>query len=290
MAQHKDNVDLICDIAERAAVFERSSEERYEAFLAVPILRGLSRLGVIVLQDPQPDYFDANDIKALRAIGSQLSTAIENAKLLMDLSVQPGRAAPGAAAPGDASLLSKGRPASNGIAIGTAVTVAHSARDLLTDERRPAASYTRGDFQRALTESVDQLTILQRRLEEEHADIASMIFSAHLLMLKDREFSGAILKRIDDGQPPEQAVLHIVRHYVDIFAASENPRLREKVQDIADLGHRLIQNLGPGDSRVPDYDGCIGRHQHHATGKKPIRPIADVDRLQHVAENNRGEE
>ncbi|MDA3874894.1 MAG: GAF domain-containing protein, partial [Kiritimatiellae bacterium] len=61
-------------------------EENYEAFLAVPILlRGVMRVGVLVTQDPQPNYFHENDTNALKAISSQLAVVIENAKLLMSL-------------------------------------------------------------------------------------------------------------------------------------------------------------------------------------------------------------
>ena len=60
-------------------------EERYQAFLAVPIVRGTTRVGALVVQDPVIDYFDDNDTRALQAIASQLASVIENAKLRMSL-------------------------------------------------------------------------------------------------------------------------------------------------------------------------------------------------------------
>ena len=51
-----------------------SDEERYESYLAVPILRGLKRIGVLVVQDNQRDYFEENDAKAMQAIAAQLAT------------------------------------------------------------------------------------------------------------------------------------------------------------------------------------------------------------------------
>ena len=44
--------------AQRSPVFKfvpNLDEERYHAFLAVPILRGLTRIGVLAVQDPVPD-------------------------------------------------------------------------------------------------------------------------------------------------------------------------------------------------------------------------------------------
>ena len=46
-------------------------EEQYEAFLAVPILRGQRRIGVLVVQAIERDYFKENDVSALRAIAMQ---------------------------------------------------------------------------------------------------------------------------------------------------------------------------------------------------------------------------
>ena len=54
----------------------------------VPIIRGLLRIGALVVQDPQPGYFTENDEKALKAIAGQLAATLENARLLMSLSEQ----------------------------------------------------------------------------------------------------------------------------------------------------------------------------------------------------------
>jgi len=94
-------------------------------------------------------------------------------------------------------------------------------------------------------------------MEHRLADIASMIFSAHLLMLKDSLFSGTMLALIEGGRSAREAILTVVNQYVELFASSSNPRLREKVQDVKDLGYRLIRNLEPNAEEVPDYTGHI---------------------------------
>ena len=60
-----------------------SREEMFVSFLAVPILRKMTPVGVIVVQDPQWNYFTPNDIQALQVISSQLAGVIENANMLM---------------------------------------------------------------------------------------------------------------------------------------------------------------------------------------------------------------
>ncbi len=230
-------------------------EEEYEAFLAVPILRGLTRVGVLVAQDPQPNYFDENDVKALRAIAGQLATTIENANLLMGIhqaarapEEEPSRAQP---------RFLQGKSVSEGLAKGKASIIGMIDDEALRAFDEDPTPRTLDDFHRALQETEDQLAALQQDLEERLSDVASLIFNAHLLILKDAEFSGAVERMIREGTPPQKAVSAIVHRYINLFANSSNPRLREKVLDVKDLGHRLLLNLMSHDPALADYEGRI---------------------------------
>jgi len=235
-------------------------EENYEAFLAVPILlRGVMRVGVLVIQDPQPNYFHENDVKALRAIASQLAVVIENAKLLMSLHEARSRepVAEEVKPPTPVSFL-KGTSASSGVVKGTAVVINGHGYDVLTvADRGEESPYSLEEFELALRESEEQLTELQRVMEERLGDVASLIFNAHLLILKDMGFSGAMRKQIQQGTHADRAVSSVVNDYINLFAKSSNPRLREKVLDVKDLGHRLLRNLRQHGEDHGDYEGQI---------------------------------
>ncbi len=335
--KHKDNVDLICDIAELAGLFERSSrlvdfldtatsiiawhmkaavcsiylydettdelvlratqgldpsavgqvrlqvgegitglalkelrpicegrgsknisfkhipgiqEEQYEAFLAVPILRGLARIGVLVAQDPEPNYFDKNDVKALRAIAGQLATTIENANLLMSVHDTPEPETPDAL---PLPQFIKGVGIAPGVALGRASVVGEVDLEALRAFEVNPEPRTLDDFHRALRETEEQLTTLQKELEAELSDVASLIFSAHLLILKDSSFTGSVERKINSGVPPPEAISQVLHEYIKIFADSNNPRLREKVLDLKDLGHRLLLNVMSHDPEQADY-------------------------------------
>jgi phosphotransferase system enzyme I (PtsP) len=229
-------------------------EEKYQAFLAVPIRRQLKRVGVLTVQDPQPDYFDETDEQALRAIAGQLATVIENAGLLMALH---HKTVAKPAEDGPVSRLVKGRPGSSGVAQGRSsfVVSGHSGRFRKFDTTPD--NLTLADFERALRASEQQLSDLQREAAEDLSDVAQLIFNAHLLILADDEFSGSIRRKIQDGMHPADALVEVVNRYVDIFLASPNPRLQEKVHDLKDLGHRLMENLIGGDRAPGDYSGHI---------------------------------
>ena len=226
------------------------AEERYESFLAVPILRGLNRVGVLVVQDVQQDYFDDNDVKALQAIASQLATTIENAQLLIHLhDTLPKASEP---ARGGLSFL-KGVSASEGVVMGKARVSGRADSYVRLTVEAANKHCTLEDFYEAVRKSEQQLESLEADLGQRLSDVASLIFNAHLLMLKDPGFSDAMAERIRRGQTPPQAVTEVVNHYVELFSRSAHPQLREKAQDVKDLGHRLLQNLVRGEEEVSDY-------------------------------------
>ena len=298
-----------------------SREERFISFLAVPILRKMTPVGVIVTQDPQYNYFTPNDIQALRVISSQLAGVIENAHLLMrlrgkdepDTSVLPGFSE-GEFEVGTHCV--RGQWASGGMGIGLSTRIGQYLAHSAAGDSCPLG-LTEADFDRALEVTERQLMELQRRLEDKIHDAASMIFGAHVLMLKDEAFSGEIRTKIREGKNPWTAILDEVRRYADLFAHSPNPGLREKVLDVEDLGHRLLHNLSSSasDSIGPDYAGQIiiaeellpsdilklsaegaaglillggGQHSHVAILAKALQiplVIASDPRLLHLPEN-----
>jgi phosphotransferase system enzyme I (PtsP) len=232
-----------------------SFEENYESFLAAPILRGLNRIGVLVVQDTQIDYFTANDADALQAIAGQLATTVENAKLLMslydrgegmDVIVEEEEKEP-------LPNFFKGRVASVGLALGRATIVGETDTYLQLTERMLNYHSTIDEFHESLAQSEQQLRELQDILNVRFSDVASLIFSAHLLILKDLQFSGEMLALIEQGKRPQLAITEVVNRYVSLFARNKNPRLREKVQDIKDVGHRLLHNLLKLEDYAPDY-------------------------------------
>lgn len=235
-------------------------EDQYQAFLAVPILHGNRKIGVLVVQDPQPYYFSDNDVRAFRAIAAQLASTIENAKLLLSLHEEkkPPRPRPEEVGntPG-ASRFIRGVSACEGISIGKVLKLTGTDHEWDPGPTDSAVPLTEDDFLRALRQTEEQLTDLQRQLGERMADVASLIFDAHVLILKDDEFSGVMLRLIRQGQTPELAIREVVDSYVALFSKSSSIMLREKVHDVRDLSMRLMSNLRRRTSDPVDYSEQI---------------------------------
>jgi len=215
-----------------------SGEGKFESFLAVPIIRGIHRVGVLVLQDMKTSRFSKSDVRALQAIAAQLAATLEDAMLLISLPEK--KKPPKKAAPLPSKLI-RGTQVVEGVVLGRAYQVQES--DSQPIGQKNLYGETKDDFINAIIQTEQQLEQLQTRLEEELADVASLIFSAHLLMLRDEGFSGEMLNLINKGLDPSQAVKQVADNYIKIFASSNNPRMREKVLDIKDLRHRILENL-----------------------------------------------
>jgi phosphotransferase system enzyme I (PtsP) len=215
-------------------------EERYNAFLAMPIARGVSRLGVLVLQRGTGQSFCEEDITALEIVVSQLANIIENAQFILGIH-EPRREA--VKKPTAGVKFIKGKVAAEGFAYAPAMIVDKQKSLTLLLHRDFAKTYTREDFSAAVASTERQLEKLQEQVEHQLSDAASLIFAAHLMILKDKEFIGRIVRRIERGVNAPAAVAEAATDYMQALVTSTNAYMREKVNDIEDLAVRLIDNL-----------------------------------------------
>ncbi len=234
--------------------FAGTGEERFESFMAVPILRGLTRIGMLVLQRKAQHPFTEEDELTCKAIASQLANVIENARFLMTRDSSPVCRP---AAPGAQLRFIKGKTASRGYAYAEARIVDTHRRfaDLLLTVFEPGQMAQ--DLDKALAETADQLEQLQQEVEEKLSDAASLIFASHLLILKDGKFIDPMKRLIAEGAPAPQAVLRVAREHIETFAAARDSYFREKVQDIEDLAVRIVGNLTGHVEELADYHNCI---------------------------------
>jgi len=235
--------------------FPEIGEEVYESFLAVPITRGQTRIGVLVIQNKRRDYFDVEDIQVVRAIASQLANTIEMAKVLIGLEEKREYKTP--ESPREELRRIPCRVGSAGMAVGRAIIgdERYSLREL--KEAVKDKDYSLEDFRAALRRTESELEAMQRQIEEKLADVASLIFAAQILMLKDEAFVGAMTDLIRQEVSPPEAIMSVVEHYVQMFGKLSNDYLREKRQDVQDIGKRLLLHLVGDREGRQDHKGGI---------------------------------
>ncbi|MBN1756981.1 MAG: phosphoenolpyruvate--protein phosphotransferase [Chitinispirillaceae bacterium] len=233
--------------------FSGLQEEIFDAFLAVPIIHGIRKIGVLVVQRKKGHDFTSDDTTALRAVSNQLASIIENARELIAMRELRNKTVQQPAAPQVVLKLIRGKAAASGFTLGPAkIEIKSRSLDRL-EERSIIAHHGLDDFKAAVAATRQQVTERQQAVEERLSDVASLIFTAHLMLLQDELFYGHIVGNINAGLSAEKAILSTARHYISLFSAQDNPYMREKADDIRDLSIRIFENLQGTEQAATSY-------------------------------------
>ncbi len=240
-----EQMSPLCDgeacLNPRFKYFVETKEDPFNSFLSVPIHRGSEKIGVLVVQHRQANYFKQADIMALRALAAQLAGTIANARQMIDLKT------PHVKSRSMDHILEtlrfvKGEATATGYALAPAALL-KPVDPLLLDLPEEAFHDSLNAYVRARQETLQQLKRLQERLVMQLPESAALIFEAHYMILKDPRFDEQIASLIRQGGTTAEAVRQAARHFIRIFDTSPSPYIREKAQDILDLARRLLFNL-----------------------------------------------
>jgi phosphotransferase system enzyme I (PtsP) len=217
--------------------FEESGEDEFNGFLGVPIIHHRKVLGVIVVQQHDAKKFDESNVTLLVTIAAQLAGAIAHAEISGDVtSFQVIKNI-------DSRPL-KGLPGASGVALGTAV-VLFNTTDIMKIPDRPVDNPAE-DIELFLTavNSVKQdISDLSQRLEHVIPAEDRALFDAYNLMLSSDTMIDATVDRINNGNWAEGAWRETIEEHVKIFNEMEDSYLRERADDVRDLGLRVLTHL-----------------------------------------------
>jgi phosphotransferase system enzyme I (PtsP) len=222
--------------------FSSWHDNMLESLLAVPVCRGAEKIGVLVVEHQRRNFFDEIDVLAMRAIASQLAGAVGNARFLIGTSGH--RAEQVDILPLlESSEPLMGQVASYGYAFAPAA-VYDQRRDLLeAAEAGSDSKYSLSEFHLAVRKTTEQIQKLQARFSQRLAEGASLIFAAHLMILKDKNFTRKMESLIRDGVSVPSAVKSVASHYIDLYESSSYSHIKEKADDVRDLAVRILKNL-----------------------------------------------
>lgn len=258
--------------------FPEAGEEPFNSFLCVPIRRGVERIGVLVVQHSGADYFTVSDERAIRAVVTQLAGSIANARLLIELSQVRDKDVSDSVEP---LLFVKGRAATGGYALGKAVVINQKKKSILHDPHFSEEGFTKADFLNAVGKTTQELKALQKEFARRLPESASLIFTAHFMILKDKNFIGKMAARIDRGEAPCDAVRKVAGKYMALFAASPHTYMKEKAQDVEDLSVRILNNFVSDSSQN-------GREQYEKGNIAVTRQVYPSDVLKLVSAGIKG--
>lgn len=244
-----ENMKTICETdAEKLEFFKHIpgiNEERYKAYLAAPINRGSLKIGVIILQRKTAIGFTDEDILALKSTSSQLAATLDTAKFLLisNTAANLTNQVSNEIKDGIENKLLKGESASKGFAFGKASVFKKKDEKEFDAKYKFNKFYFLNNFEEALVKTEQQLKEMQKLVDDRIDFSAALIFSAHILMLKDETFNGKIRILIKKGVNPPNAVLQIGNEYITRFLSNSHQIVKEKASDMKDLIQRIIFNL-----------------------------------------------
>nr|WP_240776386.1 phosphoenolpyruvate--protein phosphotransferase [Nitrincola alkalilacustris] len=216
-----------------------TGEERFHAFLGVPIIHHRKVLGVLVVQQHEKRRFDESEEAFLVTLSAQLAGIIAHAGLSGSVAKFDDKSG--------GSLQDRrfdGVAGSPGIAIGQ-VVVASLPADLDTVPDKAAKDIAREieHFQQALEAVRVDIRSVASVLSQRLSSDERALFDVYLRMLDDNALAAEIIARINEGNWAQGALREVISEHVREFSAMEDSYLRERATDIKDLGRRILSYL-----------------------------------------------
>ena len=139
--------------------------------------------------------------------------------------------------------MKKGIAASKGYAIGTVFLQEHE-EIVITDQKVTDVAAEKEALQKSLDASRAQLEKIKEKAAAEMGEEKAAVFEAHITLLDDPEFTGAMAMEIDSNSiNAMKAVDNVTNMFVSIFESMEDAYMRERAADIKDVSKRIIANL-----------------------------------------------
>ena len=139
--------------------------------------------------------------------------------------------------------MKKGIAASKGYAIGK-VFLQENEEIVINDTKITDIGAEKEKMQKALDDSKAQLEIIKVKAEKEMGAEKADVFEAHITLLDDPEFTGAMISEIENNSLNGlKAIESVSNNFIAIFESMDNEYMRERAADIKDVSKRILSNF-----------------------------------------------
>jgi len=215
------------------------SEDKFSAFLGVPIIHQAQLVGVMVVQQESKRRFDESEEAFLVTVSAQLAGVIGHAKIERKKKKKWLKKEGGA----EETLL-MGIPSVAGVAIGEAFVVRPPA--LLAAVVEQEVEDTEGEKKRffmALNKVKQDISHLKKRYENSLPEQELALFDVYLSMLAEENLGAEVTVYLDGGYSAEWSLRCAIKKHIMHFESLEDDYLRERAADFRDLGRRILSHL-----------------------------------------------
>jgi len=252
-----------------------TGEDRYNAFLGVPILHRRKVLGVLVVQQQLKRRFGEAEEAFLVTLSAQISGVVAHARALgqLDNLHSPKNV--------NSPRIFQGVAGASGIAMGRAVVIYPPADlDSVPDRAVEDIDSELVQLNQALGAVRAEMQMLGNKMTESLMPEERALFDVYLRMLDDNALGGEIVEKIRAGNWAQGALRAVIDDHMQSFAAMDDPYLRERMADVRDLGRRILAHLQKQTSAnrdFPENSILIGEEISTATlVETPLESIAAI--------------
>ena len=206
-------------------------EERFRAFLGVPIIQRRQLLGVLVVQQRELRQFDESEESFLVTLATQMAAILSQSQLTALFGQYR-------------QTRIRALPASPGVAIAEGWM---DATLPLMEQVYEASSLDTALERERLTGALEEAANEFRRYSKRYAAGAqketAAIFDLYSHLLSDASLRRELFAEVDKGSVAEWSVKKVIEKFAEQFAALSDGYLKERAGDLRTLGQRLLFHL-----------------------------------------------
>ncbi|WP_050113881.1 phosphoenolpyruvate--protein phosphotransferase [Yersinia thracica] len=216
-------------------------EDRFRAFLGVPIIYRRQLLGVLVVQQREHRQFDESEESFMVTLATQLAGILSQSQLNAIFGqYRQTRIRALAAAPGVA------------VAEGWQDT-SQPSLDLVYEASTLDTAQERERLTQALEEAAAEFRRFSKRFAASSQKESAAIFDLYSHLLNDARLKRELFAQIDAGSVAEWAVKQVVEQFAAQFASLQDTYMRERASDLRALGQRLLFHLDDSPSGASQW-------------------------------------
>ncbi|OVZ89995.1 phosphoenolpyruvate--protein phosphotransferase PtsP [Yersinia kristensenii] len=216
-------------------------EDRFRAFLGVPIIYRRQLLGVLVVQQREHRQFDESEESFMVTLATQLAGILSQSQLnaifgqYRQTRIRALAAAPGVAVAEGWQDTSQ-----------PSLDLVYAASTLDTAQERERLT-------QALGEAAAEFRRFSKRFAASSQKESAAIFDLYSHLLNDARLKRELFAQIDAGSVAEWAVKQVVEQFAAQFASLQDTYMRERASDLRALGQRLLFHLDDSTSGASQW-------------------------------------
>lgn len=211
-----------------------TGEERYYAFLGVPVLRAGQTLGVLVLQNVERRKYGEDEIEAMLTTATILAEMVATSDF--DNLIKPGS---------DIDLrrprMYNGLSLTDGIALGTVVL--HDPRVVVTNFIAEDTDAEKLRLDAALARMRVSIDAMLDHGDMQPSSDHREILETYRMFANDRGWVTRLAEAIENGLSAEAAVERVQNDTRARMLRQTDPYIKDRLHDLDDLANRLLRTL-----------------------------------------------